>query len=109
MTVSVHPYRRLRPFSRWRQGVNEGFRSEEILAGVRFRGLGQADRVFSAGSCFAGNVTRYLDAAGITYVRTERRPHALAELKDGLGYDVFSARFGNIYTARQFVQLLVRC
>jgi hypothetical protein len=65
--------------------------------------------VFSAGSCFASNIVPYLEPAGITYVWTEERPKDLLPFKDGLGYESFSARFGNIYTSRQFLQLLLRC
>jgi hypothetical protein len=108
MTIR-HPYQRIPPYSRWKQGVTDGVDSRELVAGLRFRGLRQSDRVFSAGSCFASNMVPYLEGAAITSVRTEGRPTALSALKDGLGYDSFSARFGNIYTSRQFLQLLRRC
>jgi GSCFA family len=62
----------------------------------------------SAGSCFASNVRRYIEAAGLPYTVAER-PHPLfaAVAQDGL-YDAFSARYGNVYTARQMAQLLDR-
>jgi hypothetical protein len=104
-----HPYQGIPRYSRWKQGVNEGVDARELVAGLRFSGLRDDDRVFSAGSCFASNMVPYLERAGITYVRTEPRPRALAGLKDGLGYDNFSARFGNVYTSRQFLQLVLRC
>ena len=109
MTKKEHPYQSIARYSRWKQGVADGVRPEELVAGLRFRGLRDDDRVFSAGSCFASNIVPYLERAGITYVRAEPRPRAIAGLKDGLGYDNFSARFGNIYTSRQFLQLLLRC
>src|SRR5437867_666407 len=104
-----HPYQEIPRYSRWKQGVNDGFDTRELIAGLCFRGLHEGDRVFSAGSCFASNIVPYLEKSGITYVRTEKRPQALSALKDGLGYESFSARFGNIYTSRQFLQLLLRC
>jgi len=107
--TAAHPYRSIPSYSRWKQGVNEGVDSRELIAGLRFRGLRQDERVFSAGSCFASNVIPYLEKAGIAYVRTEQRPPALSPFQDGLGYEQFSARFGNIYTSRQFLQLLLRC
>ena len=107
--MNQHPYHAIPRYSRWKQGVGEGVEPREMLAGLNFRGLTQSDRVFSAGSCFASHVGTYLERSGITYVRTERRPSALAASPDGLGYETFSARFGNIYTSRQFLQLLVRC
>jgi hypothetical protein len=107
--TAKHPYEQIPRYSRWKQGVNEGIDSRDLVAGLRFRGLREDDRVFSAGSCFASNVIPYLEKAGIAYVRTERRPHSFSAFKDGLGYEKFSARFGNIYTSRQFLQLLLRC
>lgn len=104
-----HPYQLVPRYSRWKQGVSDGVDHRDLVAGLRFRGLRAGDRVFSAGSCFASNIVPYLEPAGITYVRTEERPKDLLPYKDGLGYENFSARFGNIYTSRQFLQLLRRC
>ncbi len=104
-----HPYQQIPSYSRWKQGVNEGVDVRKLIAGLRFRGLREDDRVFSAGSCFASNMIPYVEKAGIAYVRTERRPRVFSSFKDGFGYDLFSARFGNIYTSKQFLQLLLRC
>jgi hypothetical protein len=62
----------------------------------------------SAGSCFAANVIAPLESAGYGYVRTEVLPAPLCHLPENLGYAKFSARYGNIYTARQFRQLIER-
>ena len=105
----MHPYQMIPRYSRWKQGVADGVEVRELIAGLNFRGLNRSDRVFSAGSCFASNIVPYLERSGITYIRTERRPRALTVFPDGLGYESFSARFGNIYTSRQFLQLLLRC
>jgi hypothetical protein len=107
--TTKHPYQGIPRYARWKQGVNEGVDRRELIAGLRFHGLRDDDRVFSAGSCFASNMVPYLEKAGIAYIRTEPRPQAFSRFKDGLGYDNFSARFGNIYTSRQFLQLLLRC
>ena len=107
--MTAHPYQTIPRYSRWKQGVGDGVDIRQLIAGLNFRGLNQSDRVFSAGSCFASNIVPYLDRSGITYIRTERRPAALVAFPDGLGYESFSARFGNIYTSRQFLQLLLRC
>ena len=107
--MTRHPYQSIPQYSRWKQGVSEGVELRQLLAGLNFRGLTRSDRVFSAGSCFASNIVPYLERSGITYIRTESRPSTLVALPDGLGYESFSARFGNIYTSRQFLQLLLRC
>ena len=66
------------------------------------------DRVMSAGSCFASNMVPWLQSAGIEYVRTEPPHPAFAHLPENLGYRDFSAAYGNIYTVKQFVQLIHR-
>ena len=107
--MTRHPYQSIPRYSRWKQGVSEGVDLRELLAGLNFHGITRSDRVVSAGSCFASHIVPYLESSGITYVRTERRPAPLVPFPDGLGYETFSARFGNIYTSRQFLQLLLRC
>jgi hypothetical protein len=70
-------------------------------------GIGQ--NVASAGSCFAANIVPHLEEAGFHYVRTENRPAAFGDTaSDNFNYGRFSAAYGNIYTARQALQLLQR-
>ena len=66
------------------------------------------DVVVSAGSCFAANLIPYVEAAGFTYLRTEEPVFDFAYLPENLGYRDFSAAYGNIYSARQLVQLIER-
>jgi hypothetical protein len=66
------------------------------------------DRIMSAGSCFASNVRRYLEAASYSYTVTERTHPMWPEAAEEPYYEAFSARYGNIYTARQMAQLLER-
>jgi hypothetical protein len=71
--------------------------------------LTKAERIVTAGSCFAQHVARYLTNAGYNHYVSEQahpvvpRPVALAH-----NYGLFSARYGNVYTARQLKQLLMR-
>jgi hypothetical protein len=65
--------------------------------------------VAAAGSCFAQHIGRHLRSSGFNFVDVEPPPPALE--KDrwlSYGYNMYSARFGNIYTARQLLQLLQR-
>nr|WP_255609420.1 GSCFA domain-containing protein [Methylosinus sp. Sm6] len=57
----------------------------------------------SAGSCFAANIIPFFESAGFPYVRTE-----FVDEADRYGYHLYSAAYGNIYTARQLRQLLER-
>ncbi|OZB13532.1 MAG: hypothetical protein B7X55_12775 [Rhodobacterales bacterium 34-62-10] len=71
--------------------------------------LSRTDRVVTAGSCFAQHVARYLTQSGFNHLITEQ-PHAILQPKvvTDFNYRVFSARYGNVYTARQLLQLLQR-
>ena len=66
-------------------------------------------KIATAGSCFAQHIARYLQARGYNYMVTEM-PHPVIdrEVAAGFGYGTFTARFGNIYTARQLYQLALR-
>ena len=68
-----------------------------------------ADKVVTAGSCFAQHVARYLAQAGFDFLVTEQ-PHSLLTktVATKLNYGLFSARYGNIYTTRQLRQLFER-
>jgi hypothetical protein len=67
------------------------------------------DRVATAGSCFAQHISRSLAARGFNYFVSEGAPSTVqAHIAAKYNYGTFSARFGNIYTARQLVQLFDR-
>lgn len=63
------------------------------------------DKFATAGSCFARHFTRRLHNAGGRVLYSETR-HPLIPPSQDHGYDVFSARYGNIYTARQLRELI---
>lgn len=63
--------------------------------------LGRQDRIVTAGSCFAQHMSRALQAQGYRYLVTE--PGG-----EDRNFGVYPARFGNIYTARQLLQLFQR-
>ncbi|NKX44201.1 GSCFA domain-containing protein [Roseibacterium sp. KMU-115] len=64
-------------------------------------------RVFTAGSCFASHVGAALKGAGLKVIDAEPAPRGMPpEVARRFGYGVYAARFGNIYTVRQFRQLV---
>jgi hypothetical protein len=71
--------------------------------------IARQDRVATAGSCFGQHIGRHLRALGFNFLLAER-PHPLlrSEHAEQFGYGIFSARYGNIYTARQLLQLFRR-
>jgi hypothetical protein len=105
--MAAHPYASAPPRAFWSQSVAHAFDSAAVADVPPFR-LTREDRFMTAGSCFAANVRRYVEAAGLHYTVTERpHPQFPTAGRDGF-YDAFSARYGNVYTARQMAQLLDR-
>jgi hypothetical protein len=105
--MASHPYLHAPAKSFWSRGVARRFDAAALLP-ASTTVLRRGDRVMSAGSCFAANIVPYLERSGFPYVRTELRHPLLRAAPENLGYDNFSAAYGNLYTARQLRQLLQR-
>jgi hypothetical protein len=103
----THPYKSQPEKAFWSRAVAENYRANALVESL-FPILRANDAVASAGSCFASNIVKPIEAVGYEYVRTEELPFPLNQLPENLGYRNFSAAYGNIYTARQFRQLLER-
>lgn len=104
----IHPYEGLPAASFWRRavaGVPAG-EVDPVVAG-KFR-IAADDRVATAGSCFAQHISRYLGSAGFRQFVTETGHPITALHAADFGYGLFTARYGNLYTARQLLQLLER-
>lgn len=104
-----NPYRGLPPHQFWRSAVSQLAPGEvDPVVEAPFR-ITAGDRIASAGSCFAQHIARALRQSGYRYHVTEPGPAGLAEAEaSSRGYGVFSARYGNLYTARQLLQLFDR-
>ena len=103
-----HPYRKQPSKAFWSRAVAANWRPVDTVtpAGPLLRAT---DKIVSLGSCFAANLVPYLRHDGFDYVVTEPRHPAFGGTPpDNYAYDKFSAAYGNIYTARQFRQLLER-
>jgi len=104
-----HPYNNKPSYTRWSRAVAAPeFSQVNPAVGFPFK-LSQSDKVATAGSCFAQHIARRLKSNGFNYFVTEAG-HELAspELCEQYNYGIFSARYANIYTARQLVQLIER-
>ena len=94
----TNPYAAKPPQHFWKLAVGE-----QPVDGVRpvpanhFR-LKATDVIATAGSCFAQHVSAHLKARELVRLLETESAEA--------GQPVFSARYGNIYTARQLVQLM---
>jgi hypothetical protein len=105
--MTQHPYKNAPPQSFWSRSVAAELDPSSVPDGLSFQ-VSMDDRIMSAGSCFASNVRRYLEAADYNYTVTERTHPMWPEGAEEPYYEAFSARYGNIYTARQMAQLLDR-
>ena len=106
----VHPYAHLPPQHFWRSAVANLPMAEvdPVIATPSFQ-IDAATRVATAGSCFAQHISRRLQQRGFAYLVTESAPPGLdADAATHQNYGVYSARYGNLYTARQLLQLFER-
>lgn len=105
-----NPYTDLPPSRYWRSAVAEKHPLDmDDLYSPKFR-IGLEERIAVAGSCFAQHVGRALRSSGFSVLDEEPAPSGLdPEVAESFGYGIYSARYGNIYTARQLVQLLKDC
>jgi GSCFA family len=103
------PYRGLPKQNFWRSAVAVDDYSRLVPQGMGVPIIGAETRVASAGSCFAQHIARELKRHGFSYLDTEPGPAWFDEQsRASLGYGLYSARFGNIYTAAQLAQLIDR-
>lgn len=102
-----HPYEAKETKAFWKHGtLSCGADSFLGLYEPKWK-LSRDAKVLTAGSCFAQYVGRHLKMAGINVIDTEPAPKYLPEdKKSSYGYELYSARYGNIYTVRQLRELL---
>jgi len=103
--MATHPYKTLPAHCFWTR-VAAGDVDPVIRA--KFR-IGPHDKVATAGSCFAEHIARRLESSGFHHLVTETAPARIASPDvPQFGYGVYTARYGDIYTSRQLLQLLLR-
>ncbi len=107
-TSRKSPYENLPPTAFWRTGVVG--HGPDAIPGL-YRRKFAVDRttpIATAGSCFSQHLSRYLRARGFSVIDAEPAPARLrAEDQTRFGYGIFSARYANIYTARQLKQIVL--
>ena len=103
-----HPYLGLPDRAFWKQSISSVSPEEVDPTGDTCFIVGPSDRVATAGSCFAQHISKRIRDAGFHFLVTEERSENRTENSAVQNFD-FSARYGNIYTARQLKQLFDRC
>lgn len=100
------PYADLPPAAFWKRCRESADFHLDALYAPKVR-LEPGMRIATAGSCFAQNIATYVRASSLALIEAEPAPALMpADLARSYGYGLFSARYGNVYTARQLRQLL---
>ncbi len=102
------PYDSLSDSHYWARSVSRVAPTDVDLMVTSPRIIHPASKVASAGSCFAQHIARALQHAGQRYFVTEQGADLPANEARRRHYRTFSARYGNLYTPRQLVQLFDR-
>jgi hypothetical protein len=103
-----NPYRGLEDYRFWSRAVTS-VAPGQLDPMIRGKYIAPGERVVTMGSCFAQHLARNLAGLGLNYHIAEAAPEGMPEDEARRrNYGVFSARYGNIYTVRQAVQLYER-
>ena len=104
-----HPYRGLPSHQFWNTGVTQAPPGAlDPMTSAKFQ-IQPGDQVATMGSCFAQHISRHLVKRGLSYFIAEKgNPNDSDETNSARNYGVFSARYGNVYTVRQGIQLIDR-
>jgi hypothetical protein len=106
MAAHEHPYRQQPAKAFWKQvaggrpgtGISDWYRKKWDIAEAR---------VATAGSCFAQHIGARLRSSGFRFVDVEPVPRMFSTQRAAeWGFGIYSARYGNVYTTRQLLQLL---
>lgn len=100
-----NPYSGIQDYQLWRRSVArvETHMFDPIVK-PRFQ-IDRTSKVATAGSCFAQHISRQIQRIGFHYFVAEDGNDLSEADRAKRNFGVFSARYGNIYTARQLLQL----
>ena len=108
--MALNPYQNLPESSFWKNGVAK--ENPNNIKGIYRKkfDINQSEKIAIAGSCFAQHIGYHLRKNGYSVLDTELPPPGLPNhLRKDYGYMTYSARYGNIYTAAQLLQITKEC
>lgn len=106
--TKTNPYKSLPNSSFWKRSISTvDFDKIDPVTNVKFK-IEQQDLVATAGSCFAQHISKTIAKEGYNYYIAEQNARLTKEENLAKNFGVFSARFGNVYTVRQLLQLFKR-
>lgn len=105
----AHPYDGLPAHRFWSSAIaDENPADVDAMLDIPER-ISADHKVATMGSCFAQHISTYIANAGLCHFVTEQPEEAIdAEERRRRNFDVYSARYGNVYTPRQALQLFQR-
>ncbi len=108
-TAGINPYKDLPERNYWRPAVADKFPMSITALYDQKYPISLEDKVATCGSCFAQHIGRFMANSNFNYLDVEPLSEATG-VKDpkSLGFGLYSARYGNVYTSRQLVQLFNR-
>lgn len=103
-----HPYSNLRDSSFWYKAMTLPAPGH-VDPVTNFGIISSTDKISTIGSCFAQHLSKKIASKGFNYFVPEQAPIELSQEESRKrNFGVFSARYGNVYTARQALQLFDR-
>ena len=107
MIQTSNPYGAAGPKSFWRTGVAEKRNVVNFEIYQKKFEINRAMKIATAGSCFAQHIGNRLKGRGFNVLDYEPAHWTLPSPKRTVyGYSIYSARYGNIYSVRQMLQLV---
>jgi hypothetical protein len=102
----ANPYRQKPNTSFWKKSVAIPAMTDVDPVISSKIAIGRQSKIATAGSCFAQHIARTLVNHGFQYYVPEQSPGF--SFSENENYGTFSARYGNVYTVRQLLQLFYR-
>ncbi|WP_210447113.1 GSCFA domain-containing protein [Vibrio crassostreae] len=108
-TRKANPYVGLPKDRFWSKAIERTkFSKVDPVISPKFK-IKKDHKVATAGSCFAQHIAKTLRAMDFCYYVAEKAPLGMGEKEiEQRNFRTFSARYGNIYTVRQLLQLIQR-
>ncbi|MDD5271359.1 MAG: GSCFA domain-containing protein [Methylovulum sp.] len=103
-----HPYKEQPDKAFWKKVVSDTYPLD--ISEWYVKKFPISDRpIATAGSCFAQHIGKQLKDQGFNFMDVEPAPEFLDKASHlDFGYGMYSARYGNVYSSRQLVQLFQR-
>jgi hypothetical protein len=103
-----NPYSSLPKYCFWSKSMSD-IASWQVNPVTKGRLIKPGEKVSTMGSCFAQHLAKFIASVGLDYYIPEQAPTNMSlEEASRKNYNVFSARYGNVYTVRQALQLFQR-